>query len=160
NPDGSREMLEMYGKSIHLEQNGNYLVVVTSTKTTSSFNFTVGIDNTAPKATLTGVEDGGVTAEDVKITGLRSGDVVKVYKDGELISQTTVTLSSEVPTINSGGRYKIVITNVQGVTIEYNFTRKAIANVPGSIFVIVIGLLGAAAVAIGLIYHTKLKTDD
>ena len=159
-PDGTRELLSLSGASITLDENGDYLVVVKSTKTASIFNFSVGIDDSAPTAKLVGVNDGEVTARDVSVSGLRTGDVVKIYKDGVLISTTTVTLSSDVPTITSGGRYKVTVTNLQGVTLEFNFVRKAVANVPGSIFVIVFSVLVVVAVGIGLTYHTKLKTDE
>ena len=158
--DGSREILDLKGASITLTRDGGYVVVVTSTKTAFTFNFTVEIDNTEPSATLVGVENDGVTARDVTLTGLKSGDVVKIYKDGELISTTTVTLSSNVPAINTGGKYRVTVTNVQGRTIEYNFTRKAVTNVAGSIFIIVSSALVVLGVGIGLTYHTKLKTDD
>ena len=158
--DGSREMLNLKGPSVTLNSNGDYVVVVTSTKTTSSFNFSVGIDTTAPTARLVGVEDGEVTARDVTISGLKSGDVVKVYKDGTLISTTQVGLSSDIPAITTSGKYRVTVTNVQGVTVEYTFTRKAIANVAGSIFIIVSSSLLVVGIGIGLVYHTKLKTDD
>ena len=158
--DGSREMTNFRGPKIHLDENGDYIVVVTSTKTTSSFNFSVTIDNSEPAAKLVGVEDGQVTARDVTLTGLKVGDIVKIYKDGELISTTTITLSTEAPKINTGGRYRVTVTNLQGVTIEYNFTRKAVANASGSIFFIVSSVLIVVGIGVGLIYHTKLKTDD
>ena len=157
--DGSREMLNLRGPSIILNSNGDYVVVVTSTKTTSSFNFSIGIDTTAPTATLVGVENGGITARDVTISGLKSGDVVKIYKNGELISTSQVGLSSDVQAITTSGDYRVTITNVQGVTVEYSFTRKAIANVAGSIFIIVSSSLLVVGIGIGLVYHTKLKTD-
>ena len=160
NSDGGREILNYRGPSITLEQNGDYVVVVTSTKTISSFNFSVTINDTPPSATLNGVEDNGVTARNVTLSGLKVGDIVKIYKDGELISTVVVTLSSDAPTVSLGGKYRITVTNVQGVTVEYNFVRKSITNVAGSIFVIVTAGLMIAGIGIGLIYHTKLKTDD
>ena len=159
--DGKAESIEVIKKaSITLDQNGDYLVVVSSTKTSTSFNFSVSIDNTPPTATLVGVDDGGITARDVTLSGLKVGDVVKIYKDGELISTTTMTISTESPTINSGGKYKVQVTNLQGVTVEYAFTRKAVTNVAGSIFFIVTSALIVIGLGIGLAYHTKLKTDD
>ena len=158
--DGTREMLNLRGPSIHLDVNGDYVVVVTSTKTASSFNFTVEINNLPPTAELSGVKNGEVTGRDVTITGLKVGDVVSVYKDGELISTVTITLSTDTPKITTGGKYRIVITNVQGVTKEFTFTRKAISNVAGSIFFIVSSVLVVIGLGIGLVYHTKLKTDD
>ena len=160
NSDGSREPINYRGPSITLTENGNYVVVVTSKSLPTSFNFSVSIDNTAPVAQLVGVENGGITARDVSLSGLKVGDIVKVYKDDVLVSTTEVKLSSDVPAITKSGKYRLSITNVQGVTLEYTFTRKAVTNVAGSIFVIVSCGLLVVGITIGLIYHTKLKTDD
>ena len=159
-PDGSKEQINFKGTTLTLNQDGDYVVVVTSPKTTNSFNFTITIDNTKPSATLVGAVDGGVTAEDVSLSNLKIGDVVKVYRDGELISTTVIGVSEGSPEITTGGKYRVTVTNVQGLTVEYNFTRKAIANVAGSIFIIVSSTLLIVGIGIGLIYHTKLKTDD
>ena len=159
-PDGSKEQINFKGTTLTLNLDGDYVVVVTSIKTTNSFNFTITIDNTKPSATLVGAVDGGVTAEDVSLSNLKIGDVVKIYKDGELISTTVIGVSEGSPEITTGGKYRVTVTNVQGLTVEYNFTRKAIANVAGSIFIIVSSTLLIVGIGIGLIYHTKLKTDD
>ena len=158
--DDTRQLLDIRGKTITLDQNGVYLVVVTNKKAVASFNFSVTIDRSTPTATLVGVKDGEVTARDVSISGLKVGDVVKIYKDGELISTTTITLSTDAPAITTGGKYRVVVTNVQGMTKTFTFTRKAVANVAGSIFFIVSSGLVVVGLGIGLIYHTKLKTDD
>ena len=160
NADGTREILTKKGKNIILDENGNYAVVVTSTKMTSSFNFTITIDDTKPKAQLVGAEDGGVTAKDVTLTGLASGDVVRVYKNGVLISTTTVGLSSTSPKVDSSGTYRITITNIQGETIEYNFVRRPIASISASVFVVISCALAIVGMGFGLVYHTKLKADD
>lgn len=159
-PDGSKEQMNFKGATLTLNQDGDYVVVVTSAKTTNSFNFTITIDNTKPSATLVGAVEGGVTAEDVSFSNLKVGDVVKVYRNGELISTTVIGVSEGSPEITTGGKYRVTVTNVQGLTVEYNFTRKAIANVAGSIFIIVSSTLVIVGIGIGLIYHTKLKTDD
>ncbi len=159
-PDGARELTNIKGDSISLSEDGNYVVVVTGKETTTTYNFTIGISNVKPTATLVGVEDNGVTAKDVTFTGLRSGDVVKIYRDGVLISTTTITLSSDYPTIDVGGKYRVVITNVQGVEVEYNFTRKVVTNTAGSVFIMIACGLAITGIGIGLLYHTKLKTDD
>ena len=161
NEDGTRELIPHEGTGIkNLNVNGDYIVVVTSTKTASSFNFFITINNDAPTAALVGVENGQVTARDVSLSGLKNGDIVKVYKDGELVSTTTISLSNQSPTITTGGRYHISVTNLQGVTKEFDFTRKAVANVAGSIFFIVASVLVVIGVGVGLVFHTKLKTDD
>ena len=156
----SRTLLPITGENITLNENGSYVVVVTSTKTTSSFNFTVGIDDTPPSAALVGAENGGVTARDVHLTGLRAGDVIKVYKNGELIETTTVGISANSPVITSSGKYRIEVTNIQGVTAEYEFTRKPIASASASVFIVVTCVIAMAGLTFGLIYHTKLKTDE
>ena len=160
NENGSRELMNYRGPSILLNEKGNYLVVVTSKVTTSSFNFSVTIDRTLPSCELVGAADGKVTASDVTLSGLRSGDVVKIYRDGELLTVTEISTSGDAPKITQSGKYRIQVTNVQGMTVEYNFTRKAISNVAGSIFIIVSCGLIVIGVGIGLVYHTKLKTDD
>ena len=159
-PDGTREMVNYRGQTITLKENGDYVVVVSSSKTISSFNFTVTINDAPPTAKLVGAEDNNVTSQDVSLSGLKVGDVIKIYKDGELISTTTVTLSTDSPVINTGGKYTITVTNLQGVTVTYKFVRKSITNVAGSIFVIISAGAIVAGIAFGLIYHTKLKTDD
>ncbi|MDY6367346.1 MAG: hypothetical protein SPL13_02370, partial [Clostridia bacterium] len=70
-----------------------------------------------------------------------------------------VTLSTDVPQIETGGDYRVVVTNVQGVSTEYTFTRKKIANAATSIFLIVLVGMVMSGIAIGLLYHTKHKTD-
>ena len=158
--DGTRELLNIRGPSIHLDENGDYLIVAQSTKTASSFNFSVTINNAPPTATLVGATNGEVTARDVSITGLRVGDVVKIYKDGVLVSNTTISLSTDTPTITTGGKYRVTITNIQGTTVTYHFTRKAVTNVAGSVFIIVSSVLAVIGIGVGLIYHTKLRTDE
>jgi hypothetical protein len=158
--EDSRTLLPISGRTIRLDENGNYAVVVTSNKTTSSFNFTVAINDTPPSAKLVGADNGGVTARDVTLTGLKSGDVVKVYKNGELIQTTTVGISSNSPVISTSGTYRIEITNLQGVTAVYTFTRKPIASAPASVFIVISCVIAMAGLTFGLIHHTKLKTDE
>ena len=159
--EDSRSLLpELVGSKIFLNENGNYVVVVTSTKTTSSFNFTVAINDTPPVAKLVGADNGGVTARDVTLTGLKTGDVIKVYKNGALIQTSTVGISSNSPTITTSGNYRIEVTNIQGVTAVYTFTRKPIASASASVFIVITCVIAVAGLTFGLIHHTKLKTDE
>ena len=159
--NGQREIIEAEeGKPISLTENGDYAVVVTSKSATTTFNFSVTINDTPPTATLSGVEDGGVTSRNVSLKGLKSGDVVEIYKNGKLVSTTDVSTSNDVPEIKTGGEYKVVIKSVSGAEIEYNFTRKQIANAATSVFIIIACLVVVAGVGIGLLYHTKVKNDS
>ena len=123
-------------------------------------NFSVTINTSPPTATLNGVEDGGITARNVSIKGLKTGDVVEIYKNGSLMSTTEVSSANTVPDIDTGGNYKVIIKSISGAQIEYNFTRKQIANVATSAFVIIACLAAVAGITIGLLYHTKLKNDS
>lgn len=147
-------------QTLNLTENGDYAVVVSSLASNTTFNFSVTIDNTPPQATLNGVDDGGVTARNVTISGLKSGDVVEIYKDGELMSRTDVTVANSTPEITTGGNYKVIIKSVSGSQIEYNFTRKQIANAATSVFIIIMCFASIAGVTIGLLYHTRLKNDS
>ena len=156
---GDTKSLTVDKERVYLNKNGDYVILISGTEISQSFRFTITIDNTPPSATLEGVENGGTTPRDVSIKGLKAGDIVKIYKDGELIETIDVSLATEVPTITSGGDYKVVITNIQGISTEYNFTRKKIANAATSIFLIVLAVLIMGGIAIGLFYHTRHKTD-
>ena len=157
---GNKTQIESDGKSALLDKNGDYAVAVTGVGITSSFRFTVTIDSTPPSATLVGVENNGVTARNVTIKGLKNGDNVKIYKDNVLINDIEVGQSAETPEITTGGNYRVVITNLQGVKTEYEFTRKKIANTATSIFLIVIIFMFVGGITIGLLYHTRQKTDE
>jgi hypothetical protein len=159
--NGQKESIEVEaGKPIRLTENGDYAIVVSALNSTSTFNFTVTIDDAVPTATLVGVEDGGVTARDVSLKGLKSGDVVEIYKNGELISTIDVSSANTVPEITTGGEYRVVIRAVSGAMVEYNFTRKSIANTATSIFIIIACFAAIAGIGIGLLYHTKIKSDS
>lgn len=157
--DGESKAIAVDKDKLYLNKNGDYVVLVTGTEISQSFRFTITIDNTPPTATLDGVENGGSTPRDVTIKGLKVGDIVKIYKDGVLAETIEVGISTQVPTITSGGDYKVVITNVQGISTEYNFTRKRIANTATSIFLIVLVAMIMIGIAVGLFYHTRHKTD-
>jgi hypothetical protein len=156
----NKELLNLSGESISLTENGNYSVVVSNTKSATTMNFSVTIDTAAPTATLSGVENGGITARNVSIKGLKSGDVVEIYKNGVLYSSTEVSSSNTVPEISTGGTYKVVIKSITGAQTEYNFTRKQIANVATSAFIIIASMVAVAGITIGLLYHTKSKNDS
>ncbi len=159
NPYGQRSETAFSGDKITLEEDGSYAVIVNGIDTLDSYNFTVEIDNKAPEVQLVGVEDGGITPGDVTLSGLKNGDIVEIYRNDELMETLNVSSSSETPQITTGGKYRVVVTNVQGVSVEFNFERKHIANAAGSVLVIIVCLAITLGVGVGLYYHTKLKTD-
>lgn len=147
-------------KSITLKEDGVYAVIMENKTINNVLNFTVTIDTSLPKATLVGVEDNGITPRDVKITGLEKGDTIMIYKDDVLMYSGAYEGATDVPTITEGGKYLVLVTNVAGVTKEFNFKRKKITNVAGTILIVVSCLAVVGGVFIGLLYNNKMNTDD
>ena len=124
--------------------------------------FTLNIDNTVPEVVLVGAENGGVTRNNVSITGLVSGDMIYVYKDGELVTAYIVEGNSEtvLDLLQNGdfGRYSVVIQDEAGNSVSFEFTKEFATNTYSNIFIcLLLMLLGA----IGIIYirfNGKVRT--
>lgn len=121
---------------------------------------TIVISKELPTAILDGCKDGERTTHNVTLAKLSSGDVVTVYRDGKQVQQIEVGTTTNIDPITEGGKYRIVIKNKAGSTIEYNFERLTIANGALSALIIV-GLLtlsgGFFAV---LLLRNRSKNDD
>ena len=87
--------------------------------------------------------------------------VYKATSTGEtLVEEVNVTsLATQMPTINEGGEYRIVVESEAGVTTELSFVRKHVMNTEGSIFIMIV--IGVAVIGLftGLVYRNKSKTD-
>ena len=154
-----------YNSSFSFMENGKYSVVMTSDVTglVSTFEFTVNTN--APEAFLVGCNPGETTTNDVTVDGYKVGDRIMVYKVTEtgerLVADVVVSSSStQIPTINEGGKYRIVVESEAGVAVEFSFTRKHVMNTAGSVFVMVIIGLASASLVAGLVYRNKSKTDE
>ena len=129
----------------------------------STFEFTVNTN--APEAFLVGCKPGETTTNDVTVDGYKVGDRIMVYKVTEtgerLVADVVVSSSStQIPTVNEGGKYRIVVESEAGVAVEFSFTRKHVMNTAGSVFVMVIIGLASVALVAGLVYRNKSKTDE
>ena len=151
--------------SFDFTENGKYTVVMTSDVTgiTDMFEFTVNTN--APAVSLVGCNNGYTTINDVTLTGYKIGDSIKVYRETnmgeELVADIEVTsLATKVPTINEGGKYRIVVESEAGVQTELSLVRKHVMNTSGSIFVMVVIGLSVVGLFAGLVYRNKSKTDD
>lgn len=151
--------------NFHFTENGTYTVVMTSDVTgiTSTFEFTV--NTTAPAVSLVGCGNGETTINDVTLTGYKVGDRIRVYratKTGEtLVEEVEVTsLATKIPTINEGGKYRIVVESEAGVQTELSLVRKHVMNTAGSVFIMVVIGLSVVGLFTGLVYRNKSKTDD
>ena len=154
-----------YTSSFDFKENGKYTVLMSSDVTglTSTFEFTVNTN--APEVSLVGCNVNETTINDVTITGCKVGDRIKIYKTtdkGEqLIVEIDVTsLSTKMPTVTEGGKYRIVVESEAGVATELSFVRKHVMNTAGSVFVMVIIGLSVVGLFTGLVYRNKSKTDD
>ena len=154
-----------FTSSFNFEENGTYTVVMTSDVTgmTSTFEFVVNTN--APDVSLVGCNEGETTLNDVTLTGYKVGDVIRIYratKTGEeLVGEVEVnSLSTKIPTITEGGKYRIVVESEAGVQTELSFVRKHVMNTAGSVFIMVMIGLSVVGLFTGLIYRNKSKTDD
>jgi hypothetical protein len=111
---------------------------------------------------LVGAENGGVTRNNVSITGLVSGDMIYVYKDGELVTAYIVEGNSEtvLDLLQNGdfGSYSVVIQDEAGNSVTYEFAKEFATNTFSNIFIC---LLLVSFGAIGIIYirfNGKVRT--
>ena len=154
-----------YTSSFNFTENGKYTVVMTSIVTgkTSTFEFTV--NTTAPAVTLVGCNNGETTINDVTFDGCKIGDIIKIYRETktgeEIVEEIEITsLSTKIPTVTEGGKYRVVIESEAGVQTELSFVRKHVMNTAGSIFIMVVIGVSVVGLFTGLVYRNKSKTDD
>ena len=124
--------------------------------------FNLTIDNLPPEAVVVGAENGGITRDNVSIEGLKSGDTIDVYQNGELLTSYIVNGDSEttLALLDNGdfGSYRIVIRDEAGNTTCYEFVKEFATNTSSNIFIC---LLLMSLGAIGIIYirfNGKVRT--
>ena len=143
-------------------EDGEYEIELLYMESEEIFRFSLTIDNAPPEARLVGAENGGITRSNVSIEGLRSGDVIYVYKNGEHITTYFVDGSSETTLELFGngdfGSYKVVIEDEAGNSASYEFKKEFATNTYSNIFIC---LLLVSFGAIGIIYirfNGKVRT--
>ena len=154
-----------FASSFDFIENGKYIVVMMSNVTgnTSTFEFT--INTKAPNVSLVGCNNGETTIRDVTVEGCVIGDRIRIYLTtdmGETLVQEVevVSLSTKIPVITEGGKYRIVVESEAGVETEFTFVRKHVMNTAGSVFVMVMIGFAVAGLFTGLVYRNKSKTDE
>lgn len=139
---------------------GTYEFQIKNIYDNSVTTFTVVIDKSVPTAELVGCSDGDVTTKAIELSNLQKGDIVTVYKDGEIIEVVQVSGTETMSKITEGGSYRIVVENRAGVTTEFNFEKLTIANGALSALII-IGLLGVAGGFFAvLVLRGRSKNDE
>ena len=134
-----------YG-DLTLDKSGIYEIAVTVNG--KDYTFTVTVDETAPAATLTGVENGGSTKGGVTLSDLTEKATVEVYKGSEKIDYT---LGSELTEV---GQYRIVLTDELGNSTEYTFEILYSVNA-GAVALIVIAVLVVVGVIVTVVIMRK-----
>ena len=151
--------------SFNFKENGKYTVVMTSGVTGKTSTFEFAINTTAPAVSLLGCNNGETTINDVTFVGCKVGDRIMIYRETEtgegLVEEIEITsLSTKIPTVTEGGKYRVVIESEAGVQTELSFVRKHVMNTAGSIFIMVVIGLSVVGLFTGLVYRNKSKTDD
>jgi len=143
-------------------EDGKYEIEMLHIESEEICYFTLNIDNVAPEAVLVGAENGGVTRNNVTLEGLKSGDMIYVYKNGALISTYIVDGNSEtvLALLGNGdfGSYSVVIQDEAGNSVTYEFAKEFATNTFSNIFIC---LLLVSFGAIGIIYirfNGKVRT--
>jgi hypothetical protein len=153
---------ESGAQSYTFSTDGVYEIELLHTASNQICYFTLNIDNIPPETLLVGAENGGVTRNNVTLEGLKSGDMIYVYKNGALISTYIVEGNSEtvLELLGNGdfGSYSVVIQDEAGNSVTYEFTKEFATNTFSNIFIC---LLLVSFGAIGIIYirfNGKVRT--
>ena len=154
-----------FTSSFDFRENGKYTVVMVSDVTGMASTFEFTVNTNAPDVSLVGCSDGETTINDVTLTGYKVGDRIRIYRTAktgeELVEEVAVSsLSTKIPTITEGGKYRIVVESEAGVQTELSLVRKHVMNTAGSVFIMI--LIGVSVIGLftGLVYRNKSKTDD
>ena len=141
---------------------GEYEVELLHTQSNQICYFSLTVDNIPPKATLVGAKDGEVTRSNVSVEGLSDGDMIYLYKDGELVTTYIVNGNSEttLELLGNGdfGKYTVVIEDEAGNSVSYEFEKQFATNTFSNIFIC---LLLVSLGVIGIIYirfNGKVRT--
>ncbi len=144
-----------YAANIFVDENGRYSyefladggydVELWHRESDTYYTFHIDIDNVSPCVTLEGVENGGVTRQNVKLVGLVANDVVEIWRNGVLISAQTVGNSGGLAEISEPGEYKVVIRDQAGNFVEYTFVREYTTNTASNVMVCMLLILFSAS---------------
>ena len=157
NVDGVYMDEETNRHAYRFEKEGQYEIELYYQETGETFTFSVRIDDTDPTATLVGVEAGASTRKDVTFDGLKKGDVVKVYRNKQLVMTYQVETDGQSPIISKAGKYRVVISDEAENTIEYTFTREFTTNTASNVFILLILVVIVAGGFVYLVLREKNK---
>lgn len=141
-----------------MDRDGTYEIDLLHLETNTVTTLTFMVDNESPTAILKGAEPGTTTRNDVTLEGLSKGDTVQIYRDGALYATFLSDGSARPPAISEAGEYHIVITDLAGNTVSYDFVRAFTTNTASNIFIILFLLLTAFGGLLLIRLKGKLRT--
>ena len=149
-------------QSFTFEMDGSYEIELLHIAGDTISTFALNIDNTPPKISLIGAENGGVTRENVTIEGLVDGDKIYVYKNGDHITTYTVNGNThnvlELLGKSDFGNYSVIIVDEAGNSVSCEFIKEFATNVYANIFICIL-LVSLGAIGIIYIrYNGKVRT--
>ena len=103
-------------------------------------------------------EPGTTTRGNVTLDGLTKGDTVHIYRDGTLYATYVIDGSGKPPVISEAGEYRVVVTDLAGNTVSYDFVRAFTTNTASNIFIILLLLLTAFGGLVLIRLKGKLRT--
>ena len=143
-------------------QDGSYELEMLHIESNRINTFALEIDNTPPEISVIGATNGATTRENVTIEGLKDGDKIYVYKNGQHV--TTYTVSGDTHNVlellgNSDfGEYSVTVEDEAGNSVSCEFVKEFATNTFSNIFICIL-LVSLGAIGIIYIrYNGKVRT--
>ncbi len=144
--------------SYHFNMDGSYQVVIRDVRDGREYAFSLLIDSIPPAVLLVGAELGGITREDVTFDGMQEGDVLEIYRDGELyIVFEYGRDGKQVPVLDKSGNYKVLVSDPSGNTQEFHFEREFTTNASVNAIIILLLLSFGGALLATAFFRDKIK---
>lgn len=141
-----------------MDRDGTYEIDLLHLDTRTVTTLTFVVDNETPQAMLKGTEPNMTTRNDVSLSGLTKGDTVQIYRDGTLYATFVVDDLSKPPVLSEAGEYHVVVTDLAGNAVSYDFVRAFTTNTASNVFIILLLLLTAFGGLLLIRLKGKLRT--
>jgi hypothetical protein len=134
--------------TVDLNEEGDYSIGYVCIDNMKEYVLEITVDHTPPAVEFIGVDEDDKAKGPVTVTGIEDTDRVYVYRDGE---ETHLNYEGK---LTESGRYRVVVTDLAGNTVEKNFTILIYLNVKSIVFLAIL-LVGIIALGIALYVSRK-----
>ena len=134
--------------SVDLSQEGDYSIGYVCIDNTQEYTLDITVDHTPPAVEFLGVDENNRAKGPVTVTGITDTDRVYVYFNGE---ESQLNYEGK---LTESGRYRVVVTDIAGNSIEKNFTILIYLNVKSIVF---LGILLVGIIALGVALYISRK---